>query len=447
MKLASGMMGAWRYATAALLIGGWAMPATAADLGGDCCADLEERVAELEATTARKGNRKVSLTISGWVNENVLWFDDGSESNTYVGTNPVEQSRFRFVGEAKITPDWSAGYVLEIGVWGGNSTAWNQDNPDGSPSNNTLLVRKSSWYLKSSTYGKLTVGQDSTATYHLLDDADTTMTRNFYDAEGAPDYARPFFLRDKSGGTIGSGAGLKWSDVLRGFTNSTPGDSGRRNIVRYDTPTFAGFSIATTWGEDDMWDMALVYKNKFNDFDFNARVGYGASGDGVGSACHGSTSSPDNAIDCEWWGVAAFVQHTPTGLYAYAGYGDQNDGSKNAAVNAALVDKDSRTWFIQGGIENKWFALGKTNLFGEYRRDEAGSNVGISGTTGAPTLVTDGANVDFWAVGAAQSIEAAQATLYLVYQHVDGDVTLAGASTATDIHALQQVIGGMKINF
>ncbi|MFV0367708.1 MAG: porin, partial [Hyphomicrobiaceae bacterium] len=45
--------------------------AKAADLGGDCCADLEERVAELEATTARKGNRKVSLTISGWVAEQV----------------------------------------------------------------------------------------------------------------------------------------------------------------------------------------------------------------------------------------------------------------------------------------------------------------------------------------------------------------------------------------
>jgi hypothetical protein len=28
--------------------------------GGDCCADLEERIAELEATTAKKGNRKVS---------------------------------------------------------------------------------------------------------------------------------------------------------------------------------------------------------------------------------------------------------------------------------------------------------------------------------------------------------------------------------------------------
>jgi hypothetical protein len=40
-------------------------PAKAADLGGDCCADLEDRVAELEATTVRKGNKKVSVQIYG----------------------------------------------------------------------------------------------------------------------------------------------------------------------------------------------------------------------------------------------------------------------------------------------------------------------------------------------------------------------------------------------
>jgi opacity protein-like surface antigen len=44
----------------------YGLPATSAigaNLGvsGSCCADLEERVAVLEATTARKGNRKVSL--------------------------------------------------------------------------------------------------------------------------------------------------------------------------------------------------------------------------------------------------------------------------------------------------------------------------------------------------------------------------------------------------
>ena len=58
---------------AGLLVGGLATSsASAADLGGNCCADLEERIAELEATTARKGNRKVSLTVSGWVAEQVM---------------------------------------------------------------------------------------------------------------------------------------------------------------------------------------------------------------------------------------------------------------------------------------------------------------------------------------------------------------------------------------
>ena len=61
-------------------MGGVAMPsAKAADLGGDCCADLEERVAELEATTARKGNRKMSLTITGQVNRMIMFWDDGRD--------------------------------------------------------------------------------------------------------------------------------------------------------------------------------------------------------------------------------------------------------------------------------------------------------------------------------------------------------------------------------
>ncbi|RUP09459.1 MAG: porin [Hyphomicrobium sp.] len=440
MKLVQGTRSPWGLCVAALMAGAWAMPAAAADLGGNCCADLEERVAELEATTARKGNRKVSLTISGWVNENVLWWDDGTERNTYVGTNPVEQSRFRFVGEAKINADWSAGYLLEIGVWGGNGSKFDQFSPDGATGANSLVVRKSSWFVKSKTFGKLSVGQDSTATYHLLDDADASMTRNFYDAEGPPDYLQTFYLRDKAGNKIGSGNGLKWGDALRGFNNSTPGDDGRRNVVRYESPTFAGFSVATAWGEDDIWDAAVIYKGEAGDFNYNARAGYGQSTDGFSTPCHGSSTSPDNALNCEWWGVSAFLQHAPTGLFVYGGYGKQHDGSNNPGIDASIVEKDSTTWFVQGGIEKKWIPLGKTNIFGMYRKDDAGTNPGK----------TLDSNIDFWAVGAAQNIEAAEATLYLVYQHADGDVTTPGVLAPPQTHdlsAMQQVIGGMKINF
>ncbi len=73
-------------------------PARAADLGGDCCADLEERVAELEATTARKGNKKVSVTVYGKMNRAMLFWDDGAEQNAYSVDNSYEFEPLRAEG-------------------------------------------------------------------------------------------------------------------------------------------------------------------------------------------------------------------------------------------------------------------------------------------------------------------------------------------------------------
>lgn len=51
---------------------GFTDAAKAAELGGDCCTDLQERVAALEATTVSKRNRKVSLIFSGYVANQVF---------------------------------------------------------------------------------------------------------------------------------------------------------------------------------------------------------------------------------------------------------------------------------------------------------------------------------------------------------------------------------------
>ena len=105
-----------------LVVGGFAFkatPARAADLGGDCCADLEERVAELEVTTVRKGNKKVSVTLSGWVIKSFNWWDDGDISSAYVGDKGYDLgSRFAITGSATIAPGWSAGYNLTVNVFG-----------------------------------------------------------------------------------------------------------------------------------------------------------------------------------------------------------------------------------------------------------------------------------------------------------------------------------------
>ena len=136
-------------ATIASVIGSGAF---AADLGGNCCADLEERVAELEATTARKGNRKVSLTVSGQVNEAIIFWDDGYENNIYVVSNNNGRSRFRFVGDAKIGNDWSAGYLLEIGARYANSGSRNQTTPGGGSNANRsiFVIAPGGWKTSSS---------------------------------------------------------------------------------------------------------------------------------------------------------------------------------------------------------------------------------------------------------------------------------------------------------
>lgn len=392
---------------------------SAADLGGNCCSDLEERTAELEATTARKGNRKVKLTVSGWVNEAVFFWDDGVERNTYVGTNELEQSRFRFNGDAKINDDWSAGYILEVGENGAGSKSFDQSNAG----NTAVTVRKSAWYVNSKSLGRVTVGKFDTATYHLIDNVDTLLTRNVSDFEAAGVFIGNF--RPRINGVL---QGFRWNEITGGFQNATPGQSGLRDTVRYDTPEIAGFVGSASWGEDDEWETALKFKGEFGDFKINAAAGYGESRDpGVNGSQCAATVGLGN---CQWWGAGALVQHAPTGIYLYGGYAENRIDLPAGSVK----DDSSTTWYLQGGIEQKWIALGKTNVFVEYRQDDVGLTKGA-----------DASELQFWAAGVAQNIENAELTLYALYRHFDGDITKGAVNS--DLDALDMVITGAKINF
>jgi hypothetical protein len=71
--------------TLSLALGRWATVLAGALTHAPArAADLEDRVAELEATTVRKGNKTVSVTLYGQVNKAVLFWDDGFEKSTYV---------------------------------------------------------------------------------------------------------------------------------------------------------------------------------------------------------------------------------------------------------------------------------------------------------------------------------------------------------------------------
>src|SRR5512145_2819701 len=106
--------------------------AQSADLGGNCCADLEERVAELEATTVRKGNRRVSLTLSGQVNRSILYWNDDFDDDIYIVDNAISNSRFRLTGTGKINADLTAGFYIEMDMTlGARSHQVSQVDDDG----------------------------------------------------------------------------------------------------------------------------------------------------------------------------------------------------------------------------------------------------------------------------------------------------------------------------
>ena len=150
--------------------------ARAADLGGDCCTDLEERVVELEATTVRKGNKKVSVTLYGQVNRAALFWDDGAEKNAYVVDNNYESSRFGVKGSAKTGfGDWLAGYRLEVEPTEANSAKLNQfDDNNTNDSAGPLNVRHSYLYLNSKKYGEGRMCLTATPIYNITKDTNAT---------------------------------------------------------------------------------------------------------------------------------------------------------------------------------------------------------------------------------------------------------------------------------
>ncbi|HWK39697.1 MAG TPA: hypothetical protein VNR88_12330, partial [Hyphomicrobium sp.] len=190
-----------RFALAITLFAG--TPAFAHPPDGACCTDLERRVEELEALAATKGNRNVSVQISGLVNSAVMTWDDGRERNAYVVTNDNQRSRFSFVGKAAIDKTWEAGYALDIGIRTANSKLVNQFT-DGGFSNrppNGFDLRSSAWFLRNKRYGTAFLGTTFAATDRIAN-SNVTQTAMF-DQYAAPENAGlGMFLRSANNGRL-----------------------------------------------------------------------------------------------------------------------------------------------------------------------------------------------------------------------------------------------------
>lgn len=450
---------------AGLLAGGLATGAQAADLGGDCCADLEERVAELEATTARKGNRKVSLTVSGFVAQQVLWWDDGQESNVYVtDTGSVSiGTHFAFSGKAQINSEWSAGFLIKIEAMNDDSLLMTQNSDDdifggagnalnylqGGGGGSPLALESAYWYLKSERVGRLSVGQQSSAADNqaiLPDGSGSLVQANYvmYDVNA-------FFLRANGGYTPyvwGFLANCQGLDAYGGAFGDCDGVP--YNSVRYDTPTLAGFAASASWGEDDMWALSGRYAGEFRGIKIAAAIAYNETTDETGTGLATMLPARNNGgLDVGHFQTGAYIEHVPSGLFLYGAYAIADNKVTASTRGAGRTNPDGDMWYIKAGVKRKVFALGSTTFYGEYGRHEdaftsAMYDAGINST-----------ELDQWGLGVVQNVDAAAMQMWLAWRHYEGDIdcgNLAGCGAninfgGNDLEEFDLIKFGALINF
>ncbi len=103
-----------------------------------------------------------------------------------------------------------------------------------------------------------------------------------------------------------------------------------QNVVRYNSPTFGGFSVSASWGEDDMWDVAGRYAGEHHGFKLAAAVAYnevnssnnGCTG-GIGLGCGGYNNLGE--LDAQYFQAGVYLQHVATGLFGLVNYGDMRE--------------------------------------------------------------------------------------------------------------------------
>jgi hypothetical protein len=407
---------------AAMLVGAGAVAhADGLPRGGSCCADLEERIAELEATTARKGNRKVSLTISGQVHTAVMAWDDGDRSDVYVVDVPnVGGTLFNFNGNAKISPSLTAGFHIQVGLDKGarSHQVTASDDDGGATGDSALVITLANWYLDHQSLGRLTVGRANSATAGItgIDLGGIGVAANV----NIGYWNRAFDA---------NGTGSTWGELMGG--NTVNGSTlSRGNFVTYTSPTVGGFSLGAAFGENDVWDVALRYAGEFSGFRLAAGIGYINNGSGTGEVVPDVPGSDSSDGPSQWKGSAS-VLHIASGVFVNGAYINQDNGVTGA--------DNTTMWMIQGGIAKNWTGLGNTVLYGEYAKV---TDAVLGGNFGTQDFDGYG-RAEVWGLGIVQHLDAAAMELYLSYRNYSGkDVTEGDKAQDMDV-----VMGGARIRF
>lgn len=204
--------------------------------------------------TISSGNDRVQLSLSGQVNRALNLVNDGESTELYSVDNNTSGSRLRFTGISKINDDLSLGSRIEVGISPDASSQVSQTNPS---SGTWFDQRWTELNLTSASYGKLSLGKGDTASNGTAE-VDLSRT-DVVQYASISDIAGGMLFREEGGDNPLTT--LKVSDVFQDRDGLS-----RQSRLRYDTPSFYGFSLAGSLVTDQRYDAGLFWDGKGNGF-------------------------------------------------------------------------------------------------------------------------------------------------------------------------------------
>ncbi|MBM7454614.1 outer membrane murein-binding lipoprotein Lpp [Oceanisphaera litoralis] len=331
------------------------------------------------------GNDKIRVSVSGHVNRALLVVDDGEETDLYHVDNDSSSTRLRVIGEGDVNSELTVGTAIEVQLESNSSFSVSQDNE--SPSGDSISDRRLEVYFDHDRLGKLWMGKGWTASEDSSEmDLSGTALVGY---SSTADIAGGIKFRDGAGNLSATRVG----DVFINLDGL-----GRRNRLRYDTPSMGGMKLAASAVEDSAWDTALTYAAEHSMGTMAAAVAY--------------SDQQNNSGQIN--GSASFLHNSGVSVTLAAGERDSGALDPN---------------FVYGklGYQNQWFDAGKTAFSADYHvanhaqvRSDKARSVGVQ-------MVQ---NVDHWAT-----------ELYVGYRNYD--LERAG-DNLDDADAL---IAGARIKF
>jgi len=346
--------------------------------------------ASVDKVVTSGGGERIKLAISGQTNRAVNIVDDGKSTDAYFVDNDNSESRVRFVGTARATDDLTIGSTIELTIAPNKAGEVNQNSQEA---NNIFDQRITEATLDSKRFGKLSLGKGHTASYGSASQ-DLSRTDVISYAE-ISDTAGGMLFRQNSDDTL---TNVRIVDAFRAWNGLS-----RQNRVRYDSPTFHGFRLATSAISDQRYDAALYWGGQ----------GYGFKAAGAAAFVYPNEDDSDFQYDGSF-----SLLHENTGL--------------NLTLSAGWLERDD-----QGDAQNLYGKLGWLTRFFSF--GETAFGVDYTRSLNLPTGRDEG-----YSVGAAavQQFEKFGTELYLLYRlhSLDRDV-------APSVQDINMVSVGTRVRF